>query len=248
MVPTALSRRRSIFRFATTLSLVTALLLSTCTAPAAEKDHPAATPPAAPNERVLAGSLHGRTGAYLTVRDAASRVEVRLADLPGLLYRISTPANSGLTPQVSGPSGRVRLGLRATGDDGPDTVRILLNRAVRWDIRLPAGAGEQRLDLSAGRVERVDLGASGLIDLQLPQPVGTVPLVLRGGAGTVTMAGPPTAPMRISLREGAGSVVTHWTSTNGMAAGAILTDPAWPAAADRYSVYARDGLGSLTIR
>jgi hypothetical protein len=191
--------------------------------------------------------LHARTGAYLTVRDAASRVEVRLADMPGLLYRISTPADSGLAPQVSGPSGRVRLRLRATGDDGPDTVRILLNRAVRWDIRLPAGAGEQSLDLSAGRVERVDLGTSGLIDLQLPQPDGTVPLVLRGGAGTVTMAGPPV-PMRISLRHGAGSVITRWTSNNGMPAGAILTDPAWPGAPDRYSVYARGGLGSLTVR
>jgi hypothetical protein len=210
-------------------------------------EQPRVTVSPGPDERVLAGPLHGRTGAYLTVRDAASRVEVRLADLPGLLYRISTPAGSGLSPQVTGPSGRVRLRLRPTGDEGPDTVRIVLNRAVRWDIGLPAGAGEQRLDLSAGRVERVDLGASGLIDLQLPEPDGTVPLVLRGGAGAVTMTGPPV-PMRISLRRGAGSVVTRWTSNNGTPAGAILTDPAWPRAADRYSISAWGGLGSLTVR
>src|SRR5688572_3819041 len=110
-----------------------------------------------PQEHVLAGALHGRTGAFLIVRDAASRVEVRLADLPGLLYRISTPADSGLAPWVTGTQGRVRIVLRPTGADGPDTVTILLNRAVRWDIRLPAGAGEQRLDLAAGRVTRIDL-------------------------------------------------------------------------------------------
>ncbi|HET6533905.1 MAG TPA: hypothetical protein VFH03_25250, partial [Actinoplanes sp.] len=111
---------------------------------------------------MVAGSLHGRTGAYLLVRDAASRVEVRLADLPGLLYRISTPAGSGLAPRVTGPTGRIRVGLQSTGEDGPDIVTILLNRSVRWDIRLPAGAGEQRLYLAEGSVTRLDLGSSGL--------------------------------------------------------------------------------------
>ena len=45
---------------------------------------------------------HGRTTAHLRLGDAASRVEVRLARLPGLLYRISTPADSGLAPRVTG--------------------------------------------------------------------------------------------------------------------------------------------------
>ena len=55
-----------------------------------------------PQRHVLAGALHGRKGAFLIVRDAASRVEVRLADLPGLLYRISTPADSAGLPLPSG--------------------------------------------------------------------------------------------------------------------------------------------------
>ena len=195
---------------------------------------------------MVAGSLHGRTGAYLLVRDAASRVEIRLARLPGLLYRISTPADSGLAPRVTGGGGRLRLGLRPTGDDGPDTVTILLNRAVRWDIRLPAGAGEQRLDLAGGVVARVDLGASGLIDVRLPPPDGTVPVSLTGGAASATLTGP--GPVRITLREGAGEVVTPWTANNGTPAGAILTAPGWQATTDRYVLDARAGVGTLTIR
>ncbi len=225
--------------------LLTALLATGCTPGTTVREHPAGAgePPAG---RVLAGSLHGRTGAYLIVRDAASRVEIRLAKLPGLLYRISTPADSGLAPRVTGGEGRVRVGLRPTGDDGPDTVTILLNRAVRWDIRLPAGAGEQRLDLAGGEVARVDLGASGLIDVRLPPPEGTVPVSLTGGVGTATVTG--DGPVRLSLHGGAGAVSTPWASTNGSPRGAVLTAPAWPAAPDRYIVEAHAGIGTLTIR
>jgi hypothetical protein len=123
MVPTAVRHPRSIWRSSTAFSLVTALALTACTGPEREEQQPPVTVSPGPDERVLAGSLHGRTGAYLTMREAASRIEVRLAELPGLLYRISTPAGSGLAPHVTGPSGRVRLGLRATGDDGPDSAR-----------------------------------------------------------------------------------------------------------------------------
>ncbi len=246
MVPLALSRRHSTIRLATASVLITTLSMTACTPRTTVQQQPPEPPPPAPRERVLAGSLHGRTGAYLLVPDAASRVEIRLARMPGLLYRISTPADSGLAPRVTGGPGRVRLGLRPTGDDGPDTVRILLNRTVRWDIRLPAGAGEQRLDLAAGQVARVDLGASGLIDVRLPPPDGTVPVSLIGGIGTATVTAP--APMRLTLREGAGAVTTPWRTTNGSPAGAILTAPGWAATTDRYTLHVRAGIGTLTVR
>ena len=248
MVPSALSRYHSTTRLSITSVLITAVVVTGCTPRATQQSRSPEAPRAAPaaHERVLAGSLRGRTGAYLIVPDAASRVEVRLATLPGLLYRISTPADSGLAPRVTGGPGRVRLGLRPTGDDGPDTVTILLNRAVRWDIRLPAGAGEQRLDLASGTVARVDLGASGLIDVRLPPPDGTVPVSLVGGIGAATVSGP--GPMRVVLREGAGAVSTPWRSTNGSPAGAVLAAPGWSAATDRYTVDVRAGVGTLTVR
>jgi hypothetical protein len=196
----------------------------------------------------LTGSLHGRTGGYLTVLDAASRVEVFVADLPGLLYRVSTPADSGLAPHVTGPAGFVRLGLRPTGADGADNVTIVLNRAVRWDIRLPAGAGEQHLDLAQGRIARLELGAAGLIDLRLPHPAGTVPVTLTDGAGSVEIAAPPATPVRVRLRGGAGTVSTSSASSAGPPRGAVLTPPGWTASSDRYTVDARASLGALTLR
>ena len=177
---------------------------------------------------MVAGSLHGRTGAYLIVRDAASRVEVRLAELPGLLYRISTPADSGLAPRVTGGAGRVRLGLRPTGDDGPDTVTILLNRAVRWDIRLPAGAGEQRLDLAGGSVARVDLGSSGLLDIAAAAAARHRAGHLARWGGYRHRRAPRDAPVRFRLWEGArlgGYAVGGEQRVP--SPGAVLADPAW---------------------
>ncbi len=201
-----------------------------------------------PQEHVLAGALHGRRDAFLIVRDSASRVDVRLADLPGLLYRISTPADSGLTPAVTGAPGRVRLGLRPTGAEGPDTVEILLNRAVRWDIRLPAGAGEQHLDLAAGRLGRLELGAgTGLVSMRLPPPQGTVPIIVAGGVGEVALATPPGTPLRLHLRGGAGLVAVPWADRTQAPAGAVIATENWLKAPNRYKVNIATEVGSVTI-
>jgi hypothetical protein len=273
MVPNALSRRRSTVRVAPLFALVTVLAAGGCTDVAADgrqahrgggpaasngtrsdntppraRSCPASVEPALEPAHELVGALHGRTGAYLTVGAAASRVDIRAADLPGVLYCVSTPARSGLTPRVTGPAGRVRVGLRPTGADGPDTVTILLSRVVRWDIRLPAGAGEQRIDLAGGRLARLQLGGAGLVDLRLPRPSGTVPVTLADSAGSVAIATPPATAVRVRLRGGAGAVVTPWSSGDGALPRGVLTAPRWGSAADRYAVDARAALGSLTLR
>jgi hypothetical protein len=241
MVPRALRLCRSIVPFVTRSCLVSALALGGCRS--------VETGPApVPADHVAAGPLEGRTGAFLVVGDAASRVRVVLATLPGLLYRISTPAGSGLAPRVTGAAGRIRATFQPTDGDGPDEVRIVLNRAVRWDIRLPAGAGEQQLDLAGGRVTRVEMGASGLVELRLPDPVGTVPVSFTAGVGTVAMVAGPGTPMRIGLAGGSGPVVTPWAVRDAVAAGTVLQAPGWRTARDRYAIHARVELGRLILR
>lgn len=182
--------------------------------------------------------MQNRGRASLVVADASSRVQLVLADIPGLLYRISTPGGSGLTPRVTGRGGVVRAALVATGGAGPDEVRIVLNRGVRWDIRLPAGAGEQRLDLARGRVTRLEVGASGLVEMRLPRPVGTVPLTLTGGVGRLAVSAPRSVPLRLRLDRGAAELLP----------GTTLAPATWPAARDRYALRARSSVGILVVR
>ncbi|MEV6301610.1 hypothetical protein AB0M02_19530 [Actinoplanes sp. NPDC051861] len=173
---------------------------------------------------------------------------MQLASLPGLLYRISTAPDSGVVPVVSRSGGRVSVRLRSTGRDGLDEVRIVLNRDVRWDIRLPAGAGEQQLLLRQGRVTRVDLGASGLAELSLPDPEGTVPVTFVGGIGTAVVIARTAAPFKIRFDQGAGAVTAPWAVNNGTAAGTVLRERGYARAEDRYLLRAKGGLGSLTLR
>ncbi|GIF13176.1 hypothetical protein [Actinoplanes teichomyceticus] len=194
------------------------------------------------------GPLLGRTAGWLTVSDAASRVRIVTAALPGLLYRVSAAPDAGIAPVVTRRGGRVWIRLRATGSDGPDEVRIVLNRDVRWDIRLPAGAGEQQLDLRGGRVTRLAVGPTGLAEIWLPDPDGTVPVTFTGGLGSLVLIAGTRAPFRIVLEEGAGSVVTPWVANNGTPAGAVLREAGWHRAADRYAVHAVGGTGSVLVR
>ncbi|WP_123678591.1 hypothetical protein [Couchioplanes caeruleus] len=200
-----------------------------------------------PQPHVQAGALHGRTAAFLTVRDAASRVEVRLAELPGLLYRVTTPADSGLAPQVTGVAGRVRLALVPTGADGPDTVEVLLNRRVRWDLRLPAGAGEHHLDLASGRVRRLEISGAGLVSMRLPPPVGSVPITLTGTVGELAVAVPAGTAVKLRLRAGAGLVAVPWAARVPAPPGTSLAPPGWSAAGSRYQVDAAAEVGSVTV-
>ncbi|MEU4622284.1 hypothetical protein AB0G04_20250 [Actinoplanes sp. NPDC023801] len=200
------------------------------------------------DERVISGPLLDRTAAWLTVGDAAARVRVRFARMPGLLYRVSTASDAGVAPVVSRRGGRVTVRLTATGRDGLDEVRIVLNRQVRWDIRLPAGAGEQQLNLRDGRVQRVEVGSAGLAEVWLPEPEGTVPIVFTGGVGTAVVSVGSGTPVRVRLSEGAGSVETPWTTNNGTAAGTVLHDPVFRRARDRYAIRAEGGLGALVVR
>ncbi len=225
------------------LALVSVFSLTGC-----RPDATIGPPPELPRaEHVVVGELHGRTGAFLTVSDAASRVEVTLASLPGQLYRISTPADSGLTPTVSGRDGRIRASLRPAAGAGPNVVRIVLNRAVRWDIRLPAGGGEQQLDLADGRISRLDLGGSGLVELRLPEPIGTVPITFTGSIGTILLTVGAT-PIRVQLDRGAGQVVTPWTNPAPAAGRTVLLSRAWARARNRYAVRVQADLQNLLVQ
>jgi hypothetical protein len=197
-------------------------------------------------DHVAAGPLLDRTGAYLTVADGASRVRVTTATLPGLLYRISTPGDSGLAPLVTSENGTVRARLLPTGGDGPDEVRVVLNRDVRWSIALPAGAGEQELDLRRCRLARLTLGASGLVEVRLPPPAGTVPITLDGPVGSVVLSGDP---MRLALDQGAGYADLPWTRAGqAITVRSVVQTPGWSKTSDRYAITAHAGIGTLTVR
>ncbi|WP_239133012.1 hypothetical protein [Paractinoplanes durhamensis] len=178
-----------------------------------------------------------------------------LSTLPGLLYRISTAPGSGLVPRVTGADGRLVASLlppkaaagEAAGGDGPDEVRIVLNRDVRWHLSLPAGAGEQQLDLRRGRISRLDLGASGLVELRLPAPDTAVPITLSGGIGSMVVTAEAGTALRVQLDRGAGFAETPWSGGAPAPPGTVWPTTARPARRG-YLIRARSAIGNFSLR
>jgi hypothetical protein len=181
--------------------------------------------------------------------DGADAVVVRTADLGPDLYRISTPEDARVRPQVSVDGGIVHLHLAQRDGRGRADVQVLLNRDVRWRLDVQGGTGSLTADLREGEVVGVDVvGGSGAVALSLPSPRGTVPIRMVGGTSSWTVVHPAEVPVRVTASAGAGTVDVDGDRRSGVAAGTIVATTGYPAAFDRYDLDAVGGVGTLVVR
>ncbi|KAB1923578.1 hypothetical protein F8280_15440, partial [Micromonospora noduli] len=120
-------------------------------------------------EQTLTAPLAGRQEGTFVLADGLSSFELRVAELGDDLYRIGTPAGSGVAgrPAVRGET--VRLDLVESGTRGPRAVRVLLNERVAWRLHLVGGVSSQVLDLTRARLLGVELaGGSSRTEILLP--------------------------------------------------------------------------------
>ena len=185
--------------------------------------------------------------AELDVVSGASTVTVDTANLGRALLTASTPADSGVRPDLV--VGRaVQVFLDQTGLPGPAALRITLNSGVRWQLVFSGGASQTAVDLSAGRLGSVDFTAgTSLISLQLPDPAGTATIILAGGASQLNVSVPAGVPARLRLDGGASSVILGGRSYTGIAGGTVLTMPGWASAASRYEIDAPAGVSLVWV-
>jgi hypothetical protein len=209
-----------------------------------EPANPGWTPPVAAAAHTVSGALDGRTDAGFDLVDGARRVTVRAADLGDRLYRITTPEGGAAVPRAEERDGRVRLRL----DGDAQAVEIVLNAAVRWDLRFDGGAGSSTIDLSGGRVGGVALsGGADRIDLTLPRPDGTLGVRMSGGVSLFDLRTAERTPVRVRVGRGAGQVTLDGQNHSGVAAGQTFTPAGWAAAVDRVDVDAVAGMSALTV-
>lgn len=237
-------------------ALVLAVAISGCsTGPlVVGAPRPHSTGPVAPPS--LAGQPPGhtataprglRSSAELDVVSGAATLSVSTARLGGDLLRVSTPADSGVRPDlVIGHA--VQLYLDSTGGTGPAAVQVVLNSAVTWRLLFAGGASQTSADLGDGRLGGADFAAgSSLISLNLPRPSGTVTLELAGGASQVSLGLPPGVPAQLRLTGGAASANLLGQVYTGIAGGTVLTSPGWAQATARYLIDAPAGVSSIKV-
>jgi len=132
-----------------------------------------------------------------------------------------------------------------TGEPGPSAVTVLLDRRVRWQVRMSGGATSELLDLRSARLSGVDLAAGAArIELVLPVPDRAVPITMAGGATEFTVTVPRGVATAVRIGGGAASTEVDRVRRTGLAAGTVL---ATTTAADRYDVDATAGVSTLTL-
>ena len=190
----------------------------------------------------------GVTGEAATVDlvSGATTVTVRSADLGGTdRLQASTPDGSGVAPALDTDGDTVSVHLVSTGEPGPAAVTVLLDRRVRWRVRMSGGATSELLDLRSALLSGVDLAAGATtIDLVLPVPDRAVPVRMAGGASEFTLQVPRGVATALRIGGGAGSTDVDGVRRTGLAAGTVLSTASDP---HRYDVDATAGVSTLTL-
>src|ERR1700761_2727495 len=187
----------------------------------------------------------GRTSAALEISSGTNVLDVRTAKLGGTLLRVSTPQGGQARPVLSGSRGIV-LTLAGAQAQGP--VTVVLNAAVTWSLDFAGGTQRTDVDLRGARLAGIAVNAgSDILDVTLPRPSGTIPLVLAGGVSQCQLSLPDGVPAQVRAGGGAAYVADGGQVLTGVAGGTVITPPGWAAATGRVDVDATAGFSRLTV-
>lgn len=218
-----------------------------------------------PPAHLAAMPRDGLTRAELKVTSGTAILDVSAGKLGGTLLRVSTPDGAPVRPVLSGP-GLIVLSLAGTapggqgpggpGSGGPPAqrqdsgyaVKVVLNAAVTWSLDLAGGTQLTKVDLRGGKVAGIAVMAgSDTLDMRLPRPAGTLPLLLAGGVSQFLLSLPSGVPAQVTVGGGASFVSLDGQQLTGIAGGTVVTSPGWAAATARYDIDATSGFSRLAV-
>ena len=200
-------------------------------------------------------SRGGLTHAELKVTSGTAILDVSVGKLGGTLLRVSTPDGAPVRPVLSDP-GLIVLSLAGTASGGPPAqrqdsgyaVKVVLNAAVTWSLDLAGGTQLTKVDLRGGKVAGIAVMAgSDTLDMTLPRPAGTLPLLLAGGVSQFLLSLPAGVPAQVTVGGGASFLSLDGQHLTGIAGGTVVTSPGWAAATSRYDIDATSGFSRLAV-
>jgi hypothetical protein len=209
---------------------------------------------------VAAMPAGGLTRAELKVTSGTAILDVSTGKLGGTLLRVSTPDGAPVRPVLSDP-GLIVLSLAGAAPGGPGpaspgarrqdsgyAVKVVLNSAVTWSLDLAGGTQLTTVDLRGGKVAGIAVMAgSDTLDMKLPRPAGTLPLLLAGGVSQFLLSLPAGVPAQVTVGGGASFVSLDGQHLTGIAGGTVVTSPGWAAATSRYDIDATSGFSRLAV-
>src|SRR5581483_11719800 len=119
---------------------------------------------------------------------------------------------------------------------------------VTWSLDLAGGTQLTRVDLRGGKVAGIAVMAgSDTLDMRLPRPAGTLPLLLDGGVSQFLLSLPAGVPAQVTVGGGASFLSLDGQHLTGIAGGTVVTSPGWAGATSRYDIDAISGFSRLAV-
>lgn len=210
--------------------------------------------PAPPAAHTVSLLTDGRSSATLRVLSGTPVLKIAMADLhaSGTLLRVTTPGNDQ-PPQLRVADGNnsarsAKNAVVYVSAKRASAVTITLNEAVGWRLDLAGGTTRTVADLRGGQVTGIAFTAgSDVIDLTLPQPAGSVPVLLAAGASQFRVSLPIGVKTRVTAAAGAGEISLEDQDHIGVAAGSVFTTPGWTPGAAGFDIDATAGAAHLTV-
>lgn len=202
----------------------------------------------APTAHELSSPLGDVRGGYLELTRGAS--DVTLDSLRGsALYRARS---QGPAPDVVARDGRLRVAHHRSAlrlfSLHKQTLLLELNERIPWEIDVRGGATRLQANLRALSLLGVRLrGGVVQVTLDLPQPSGTVPIQVDGGANQLRISRPKQVPIRVQVGGGVSQLAIDTLQLGAVGGTLRWESPEYEDASDRYDVHVRGGAHNLSI-
>jgi hypothetical protein len=137
--------------------------------------------------------------------------------------------------------------IRLRGGKGSAGV-LALNGSIPWEVKLLGGSWRVTADLGRARLTSLEVrGGVSIIEVTLPEPVGTVSIRCRGGCQRVTLHRPAGVPLRADVRGGVSNLTLDESKFDAIGRQIRWETPGYDDQADRYEVDVAGGVDRLTI-
>lgn len=125
---------------------------------------------------------------------------------------------------------------------------LALHPHVLWRISVRGGLGQAELDLSRLRVESLDiLGGLDRTEIRLPNPVGDLPVTIRGGASRLRLVCPQGVALRVRVDGGVQRLQVDTLRVGSIGGRFAWETPDYARSARRIDIRLRGGVQDLAV-
>ena len=201
----------------------------------------------APRISLNIAPLGPEASARIIMESSASRLTFRGPSAPSQLMSASF---DGPRPDVStgGGEATIRYRRKAIAAFSSRSARVALNPAVPWSIELSGGITDLTGTLDGVHLERLELeGGANHVDLDLPAPMGSALIRIRGVASSARFRRPAGVPVAVRIAGGVSHLRIDGARHERLAGDRRFTSDAFTASSSRYEIEILGGASEVTV-